>query len=393
MKPSRILTAILLCLVLAPAQAGTREVPVDAAIDAELGYLLGLVGSGSRNAASFRAERLDKTLQFLLGPKDAGTLLYAKDRNGAPSAYLQLDLRRPMADVLRLTYDTALPAVVTSPSTVRTARWNRIDSSDGRLPPFWEHRTDAPETLIATGIEHLINSPDAHTGAYYEYDLDRTLILTRWRDRPLFISLSAQKGRSEVGKQGLILGDDSRWTYLYSGIPGLVWPGFGWVDSYLYDSYSVVFYLGTATGDAPTRFGIFKWIRAGWVGMNMAQRAHIHAGLRRYADAFKLILESPRTGDVTSIIRRFSAIREMPADQLAAVTARYLAALRTELNAAPKADGADRALEWLGNGRYLETIGTEERISIASLEQLKALLGKPHHVTLNPAPERLPHRR
>jgi hypothetical protein len=275
---------------------------------------------------------------------------------------------------------------------VRTARWKRIDSSDGRLPPFWERTVEPHGTLTATGIEHLINSPDAHTGAYYEYDLDRTLMLTRWRDRPLFISLSAQKGRSEVGKQGLILGDDSRWTYLYSGIPGLVWPGFGWVDSYLYDSYSVAFYLGNHRGGAPTRFGIFKWIKAGWVGMNMAQKAHIHDGLRRYADAFKLILESPRTADVPGVVRLFSAIRAIPARQLTHLTATYLAALRTELKASPVADGTARALEWLDNGSYLDSIGTEERISIASLEQLKALLGKPHHVRFNPASGRPRHR-
>ena len=392
MTPSRILIVILLSLTFGLAQAGTREIPVDGAIDAELGYLLGLVGSGSRNVASFRVERLEKTLEFLLTPKDTGTLFYAKDRNGAPSAYLQLDLHRPMADVLRLSYDTALPAVVSSPSTVRTARWKRIDSSDGRLPPFWERMVETHQTLTATGIEHLINSPDAHTGAYYEYDLDRTLMLTRWRDRSLFISLSAQKGRSVVGKQGLILGDDSRWTYLYSGIPGLNWPGLGWVDSYLYDSYSVAFYLGNHGGGAPTRFGIFKWIKAGWAGMNMAQKAHIHDGLRRYADAFKLILESPRTGDVPSVVRLFSGIREIPANQLTRLTASYLAAMRTELSASPTADGAAQALEWLDNGSHLDSIGKEERISIASLERLKALLGRPHHLTFDSASEHRPHR-
>jgi hypothetical protein len=287
--------------------------------------------------------------------------------------------------------------IQTSTDSRRAKRWKipsglsttTLASPNSR---FWERSTDTHQTLAATGIEHLINSPDAHTGAYYEYDLDRTLLLSRWRDRPLFISLSAQRGRSEVGKQGIILGDDSRWTYLYSGIPGLNWPGFGWVDSYLYDSYSVVFYLGTQTGGAPTRCGIFKWIKAGWAGTNVARKAHIHDGLQRYADAFKLILESPRTRDMPGVVRLFSGIRDMPASQLTRMTASYLAALGAELRSSSSTNGAERAAEWLDKDSYLESIGSEERIAIVSLERLKALLGKRHHLTFDSASGFRPHR-
>lgn len=381
MKPWNTLPLLLLGLILT-ATVAAREIPVDGAIDAELDYLLGLIGRDSKSLASLQTERLDRTLEFLAGTKDPDALYHAQDRNGAPSAYWQLDLRRPIADVLRLTYDTDLPAVVTSPATVRTAHWSWTDAGNGRLPPFWVHARHMQQPLAMTGVEHLVNSPDEHTGAYYEYDLDRALLLTSWRKRPLFISLSAQKGRSAVGKQGIILGEDDHWTYLYSDIPGLNWPGFGWVDSYLYDSYSVALYLGTAGGGAPTRFGIFKWIKAGWVGMNMVRKAHITEGLKRYADAFKLILENPRTADVDAVVRQFAAIRNLPRSQLTQLTATYFDALTTDLKRTPPPAGATEAAALFAKGGYRQSIGPDEMISIASLERLKALLGKPHYLKL-----------
>jgi len=386
MKIIHTLGLLILGLLLCPAAPSAREIPVDETVNAELDYLLGLVGDGGRKLAALRSERLDQTLEFLASTKEPGALYYARDRNGAPSAYLQLDLRRPMGDVLRLSYDTDLPAVVTSPSTVRTARWRHTDSGDGRLPRFWERVGDAGQPLAGTGVEHLVNSPDAHTGAYYEYDLDRSLVLTRWRNRPLFISLSAQKGQSAVGKQGIILGADEHWTYLYSGLPGLNWPGFGWVDSYLYDSYSVAFYLGPAAGSAPTRFGIFKWIKAGWLGMNMVQKSHIADGLRRYADAFRLVLESPRTTDVQKLVRQFAAIRDLPRSQLTRLTEAYVDAVRADLGKTPPPSGAQQAAALLAKGGYSKAVGEDDMVSIASLEKLKELVGKPHYVTVSAGP-------
>jgi hypothetical protein len=229
-----------------------------------------------------------------------------------------------------------------------------------------------------TGTEHLVNSPDAHTGVYYEYDLDRSLILLSWKNRPIFISLSAQKGTSAVGKQGLIVGPDEHWTYLYSGLPGLNWPGFGWVDSYLYDSYSVAFFLGMPAGKAPTRFGIFKWIKAGWIGMNMVKKSHISNGLRRYGEAFKDILESPATADATAVVRQFAKIATIPDEQLEKLTETYLGAVRTGLHASPEPPGAKAAAALLSKRAYFGSLGREDKVSIASLEGLKALLGKPH---------------
>ena len=381
-SPARtIRLGLTLALVFATA-AGAREIAVGATIDTELNLLLNLVGNGDQGLASLRTERLEKTLEFLAGAKEPGALYYAGERDGAPSAFLQRDLRRSMADVLRLTYDTELPAVVTSPSTVRTARWRRTTSGMGRLPPFWEYAHPGDKPLVASGVEHLVNTPDTHTGAYYEYDLDRAFVLTDWRRRRLFISLSAQRGPSVVGKQGIIVGNDDHWTYLYSGVSGLNRPGFGWVDSYLYDSYSVAFYLGPSATSEPTRFGIFKWIKAGWVGINMARKTHIAEGLTRYADAFGSVLESPQTRNVENVVQLFRTIGDLPESHLRRLTQRYLDALQKALQKAPATAGGAEAAALLRDDGYLRSVGTDAMISIASLERLKAMLGKPHYVKL-----------
>ena len=57
--------------------------------------------------------------------------------------------------------------------------------------------------------------------------------------RFVLLAISKQASISEVGKKGVILGQDENWTYLYSGQNGINRPGLGWVSSYMYDSYSV----------------------------------------------------------------------------------------------------------------------------------------------------------
>lgn len=357
----------------AAAAPSSREQAVGQAIDIELEYLLGFVGPGRTDPRSFQIERMANTLSFIDSTKSADIMHHARPRRGAPSAYFEVDVNRPLADVLRLTYDTNIPAVVTAPSTVRLARWKRIDPR--RLAQLWESSPNLHAPLSILGTEHVVNTPDAHSGAYYSYDLDRTLLLLPLQKRTLFISLSAQRRLSSVGKQGLIVGPDDQWNYLYTERPGLNWPGLGWVESYMYDSYSAAFYLNSPSAPRPVRFGVFKWLRAGWGGINIVKSSHIHDGLRRFGTVFKAILESPHTADVDALTAHFAALRSLPNESLRQCAEDYFRHLQ---NRFPSRE----ANAILTDRRVRDHLGREEMLSLVSLERLKAVLGKPNG--LNP---------
>ena len=92
---------------------------------------------------------------------------------------------------------------------------------------------------------------DLTTGVYHEYDLKRTLILLNQKGRQVLISVSKQIDESSIGKKGVILGNDSDWTYFYSNEPGTMKTGLGWAKSYIYDYFSVVVYAKRTTRRPP----------------------------------------------------------------------------------------------------------------------------------------------
>lgn len=351
------------------AEPALRERPVSAAIDAELEYLLGFVGPRGADPGSLSLQRIERTVSFVSDSKPLDVMHYAQTRRGAPSAYYEIDLRRPLQDVLRLTYDSEVPAVVTAPSTVRVAHWNQVDSQT--LERLWSRTPASQAPLSITGVERIVNTPDEHTGAYYAYKLNRTLFLIPWRGRDLFISLSAQDGTSSVGWRGVILGPDSQWNYLYTGRPGLDWPGLGWVRSYMYDSYSAAFYLGAGDAGTAVRFAVFKWLRAGWSGLNMVKSAHIHDGLRRFGTAYKAILEDPRTADTAAVTEQFRMLQRIPTTRMRQLAEAYFQALQAQIS-------SREARAILTDGNHLASLERDELLALISLERLKALLGKPH---------------
>lgn len=365
---------LLATLLWTPLGARAGEAGTPPAVDAELAYLLDFVGPHRRPPGAFDPRSIAATLDFVDSSKADEVLYAASPRKGAPSAYYETDIRRPLADILRLSYEPRIPAAALAPSTVRTARWVSIEPAPAALAALWNPASLPP---AITGVEHVVNSPDEHSGAYYEYDLDRTLLmLPRVGGRRLFISLSAQRGESSVGKLGLVVGSDRDWTYLYTGQPGLNWPGMGSVRSYMYDSYSAAFYLESPARPG-TRFAVFKWVRAGWAGINMVRSEHIHAGLRRFGESFRAILEHPAARDAKALEERFAAIRTLPEQELRRLVRSYLETLRAEVRGASLLSEERKAEPLLAGSGYQDGLARDEMEAIVAVEQVKALLGKP----------------
>ncbi|MDF9390975.1 hypothetical protein ELQ36_00340 [Methylococcus capsulatus] len=350
-------------------------------MDNELTYLLDFVGKNRLDPHRFDTARIGRLLDFIESPKKDDWIYRAGEREGATSAYYESDIRRSLDHLLRLTYSNDIPSVFTAPSTVRTEHWTAVDAPGQKLPALWIQPATPDKPVVVTGMEHLVNSPDSHSGAYYEYDLYRTLILTRVGGRKLLISLSSQTGESRVGRKGIIVGPDDNWDYLYTDQTGLNRTGLGWANTYMYGSQSVAFYL--ETGDTPpkTRFGVFKWIRAGWAGINVVNSQHIFSGLRRFGEVFRQIAEHPRTDDTMALARDFHAVSRLPLARLKRLAQNYLTALRKRCEEEGLlADGEVQAL--FSAGHYLESLNRDDMESILAIEYAKQMLGKPHYIDL-----------
>ena len=175
-----------------------------------------------------------------------------------------------------------------------------------------------------------------------------------------------------LGKKGIILGNDSDWTYYYSGEPGTPRAGLGWVKSYIYDYFSVVVYVESGAGPAMVKTGVFQWLRAGWSGINFVQSNHILGGIKRFARNFRMILESPRLPAPNQVVAVYQSFLSMPANDLIRKYTDLQQALRASAAKIGKVSKAalDEQLSFAGTPK-------EQMIEELMLEYLKTILGKP----------------
>jgi len=380
-----IIAAILMAALYIPAHTHgmvTERVP-DTMIG-ELHYLLSFVGE-TKKQQPFIPERIKHALDFVVSPAKADIRYHAGRIKGAPSAYYEFDVRRNLTQVLKLAYHPEIPSVITSPATIRFGRWKKINGSNAPLPKLWELLPNLKRPFLLTGVEYLVNSPDTYSGAYYDYDLDRTLILFKHKGRNVFISLSKQKGISGVGKKGLIIGPDDNWDYIYSGRPGVTMPGLGWVRSYMYDSYSIAFYYELDAANPLMRFAVFKWVRAGYKKVNFVRTIKIYNGTIRFSNVFKEVLESPDLPDTADLVNACADIQNLSNEQYREIVADYLKSVE-ERSLTEGFLSKNQVNEWINGQKYVNSLNREEMQAQVMLVYLKQLLGKNRHRKLTYLP-------
>jgi hypothetical protein len=317
---------ILMVFLLQAAPVSSAETLTETKIPESLSpgltYLLDLTDPAKH--PTFEPAKVKKLLEYVQKQKDADALHYADPKLGSPSAYMDFDIRQHFDYVLKYVFNPDFPGYLTAPTSTRLSHWNQIQGSDGQLPALWEMVDSLQAPVIVKGIETVENTPDVFSGAYYSYQLYRTLILFKDANRKVLISVSKQAGKSDVGKKGYVLGLDDNWDYFYSGKPGLTVPGLGWVKSRMYDSYGVNIYTEINPGEPLLRCGAIRWVRAGWSKINVVKRHHIHNGIKRYAKSFKEIMEHPSLPDINALSDAFSKIKALSDDELNAHIKAYL---------------------------------------------------------------------
>jgi hypothetical protein len=349
---------------------GPRSLP--AGVAAGLSAWLDMVETGADS--SFDPVKASAVVEFVSSSKEAAARSTALQMEALqPLAYYEFDLRHGFDRILGYAYHSGIPPHILSLSSIRYSYWKGGDGHPRPVPPLVVPEVGAAQPSVRHGVEHEVITPDLFSGAYYAYDLQRSLVVYRHEGRRVLISLSRQKDTSSVGRRGFVLGRDADWNYLYTPQEGLTLPGLGWVDSFMYGSFAAIVYV--ETGPHTLRCGVFKWLQAGWKGLNMVKAEHILAGLERYAGTAQDILDNPRMPDPALIREVVARIEGLSEDQLRRGSRAYLMALHRvhgEAESFPR-KWFDEAVV---NGTYIASLRRPEMEAAFFLEYMKVALGK-----------------
>jgi hypothetical protein len=374
-RPSFLLTVIGLWLMVfgTPLEAAERSLPDT--IQPGVGYLLQVVDKAE--ATTIETRKLAPLVDFIMQDKTAGEPYFStSDRLLDPLVYHEFKLQQSLATILEYAFHPVIPSHVLALSSIRCSYWKEVNGQPQPFPKDIAKRlTDLDAPLVIHGIEHEEIAPDLFSGAYYSYDLARTLVMCRIGGRSVWISLARQRDLSDVGRKGFVLGPDDDWNYIYSGEKGINKMGLGWVESYMYDAFSAIVYIQADDATPRVRCGLFKWLRAGWNDMNFVRRSHIRRGLERYAETCRQILEDPRLPPPSQIAAAAEEIRGMDRTQLQAGGRRHLQSLENRF-------GNDRQFpdQWYAqhveNGAYLEQLTRPQLEAMVFLDYMKDALGR-----------------
>lgn len=369
------LVIFVLLITVATSSGGDSltETKIPDSLSPGLVHLLNL--ADPHNKESFDPTKIKNLLDYIEKPKDPDTHYVVAPQLGSPSAYYEFDLRQNFEHILKYAFNPDVPAYLMTPSSFRLSHWKQVQGSGDKLPVLWDVIDTRDEPIILKGLEFVENTPDIVSGAYYSYHLYRTLIVFKFNNRKVIISLSKQKDRSDVGKKGYVLGSDDNWDYFYSGKPGLSVPGFGWVRSYMYASSGINIYYEIDPYTPLLRCGTFKWLRAGWSKINAVKNHHIHDGMKRFAKSFKEVMEYPSLPGINAFSEAFSKIKAMPENELMERIKIYLNNLENRYGHDYHPSRAWSPKIFKDQSPWFQ-MSTEAKQSVLMMEYMKHALGK-----------------
>ena len=371
------LLAICIFSLIAAGQAqaieGQAGKQVSGAVNAGLRHFLDLTDPDKK--ISFDPQAVAAVLDFVETPKTNGTVYYTNTVPNLTSTYHDFDVRKNLKTILNYAFNPDIPAIAVMPSSARLFNW--IDSGDGqrRFPRLSRYLGKNGTPVRFNGRQFIEITPDLNSGAYYGYDVQQVLLLFQYRRRDVLVTVSKQVDVSTVGKKGYVLGSDNDWDYLYSGNPGLTLPALGWVKSYMYDSRGINIYYAVEPNSPRVRCAGFKWLRAGWSGINMVQKKHIYRGQKRFGRTFKEIVESPQLPPADKLAGDMARIQGLSREVLRSKMKRYSKILKNRYNSGHRSIKKG-ALEILGDEKHWNQMSRDEMVSTMVTEYMKYTIGK-----------------
>ena len=361
------LLGLLLIVVYPPAPAASlADVPSpvsDAAVR--------LIQYCNDSKAGLDEQAVATLVDYVLTSKNSREY-FLPESNRCYGAYYEFDTKIAFPRFMEYSFSSLVPAIIARPSSQRYSIWSNPRSDMQKMPGSWRAIPPDGAPVVIRGLRHDSDTPDLTTGVYHEYDLKSTLILLNHKGRQVLISISKQIDESNIGKKGVILGNDNDWTYFYSNEPGTMKTGLGWAKTYIYDYLSVAVYAEPDSSPGMVRSGAFQWLRAGWLGINFVKPGDILKGMKRFAQSFRMVLESPRLPAPSQLTSVYKSLSRMPASDLAGEYAALQQALRSSAIQAGKISKSEA-----DEKQSLVDTSKEQMVEELMLEYLKMTLGKP----------------
>ena len=363
--------------LMAPVQslAGNKfpEEKIPGSIHSGLHHFLDLVNP--EKDIAFDPGLIAGVMEFIEAPKKDHTLYFADNLLRLPSAYHEFDSHVDINRIAGYAFNPDIPDIATMPSSVRLFQWMDEKGQRRQAPRVDRYLGNLDAPVVENTLQYVEITPDTHSGAYYGYNLYQALVVFKYKQRKVIMTISRQRDESTVGKKGYVLGTDDDWDYFYSGKKGLTVPALGWVSSYMYASSAINIYYEVEPGSSRVRCAMFKWLQAGWSGINMVQRRHIYNGLKRFAGTFKQIIEHPALPTVDLLAADFSHIRKMPDDILRSKMDIYSNILKRRYNGGNH-NGSKKLANMLADKNHWSGMSRDEMEAALVIEYMKGVVGK-----------------
>lgn len=303
-----IFSFFLLVVFSGNAKAAVENSP-DQSVSTSLDYLLETVQQQQR---AVDMTKLTPLLEFSLNAASLGNAAQkVKSASHGEGVVLHKSISATMNKMLSYAFNPQVPAELVYPNVIRRGQWLPGSEILNLKSPIEKLFGSKDNPLLLYGKEFEIITPDSNSGSYYEYTLNRCLLAFDDQGKKVLISVAWQAGPSSVGKKAFILNEDSSWNYVYSNEVGTNISGIGWAEPIMYDSCTVSVYYENQAAQAPIGCTVFKWVNAGWGGINMVKQEHLVNGTNRFFTGFNEILASSRTPSPAKMIaekQRLSAL-------------------------------------------------------------------------------------
>ncbi len=281
------------------AKAAADNSP-DESVSNALNYLLETVQQKQR---ALDMEKLSPLLEFAFNASNMGD--EAQKINSlahGEGVVLHKNINATMNKMLSYAFNPQVPAELVYPNVIRRGHWLPGSEILNLKSPIETLFASKENPLLLYGKEFEIITPDSNSGSYYEYTLNRCLLAFDEQGKKVLISIAQQAGPSSVGKKAFILNGDSSWNYVYSNEEGTNLSGIGWAEPVMYDSCTVSVYYEKQAAESPIGCTVFKWVNAGWGGINMVKKEHLVTGTNRFFTGFNEILASALTPSPAKMI-------------------------------------------------------------------------------------------
>lgn len=347
-----------------------KKIALPKQVDAGLNYLFDFMAGQESN---LDASKINGLIKYVDDTPETDKIIKLPKRNSANGAAMRMQVHADLKRILEYTYNPEIPNYAIYPSVIRVSGWSPDSQFYVEKAQPWKYLGNCDTPKVWRGQEFEVNTPDSFGGAYYRYDLNRLLVLLKYDNRDVFISVSKQLDKSSVGMKGLVV-DDNQWNYFYSGIPGLTSGGMGWMDTFMYDSMSVNLYVQDKNDPGQTVSYLFKWLRAGWAGLNVVRPKHIFEGSQRFGRAFTALMESRDLPEPAVFAAKVREIEALPKQEMDHYISEYSKQVETFASKHPVL--SDEFPEVYENGKYADKFTREERVGVLVKEYVKQAMGK-----------------